>query len=178
MNEYRARAAAELGKVLDSEQLGRNLEVCIFNHVIQEATVRCIPRYWEDKRFSEMYKTKVRSMHFNLKNPDNPALRESVLDKRVSVKRLVKMTHYEMFPQLWEPVYEKLAQRDLKYGKDLPDDYVGAFQCGGCRSWKTQYTQLQTRSADGKPLLGLPVLLYFSASLLWPPDRCPFLQSR
>jgi len=40
----------------------------------------------------------------------------------------------------------KDAAKDL--AGNLPDDYVGQFTCGKCKSRKTVYYQLQTRSAD------------------------------
>lgn len=47
---------------------------------------------WESKE----YKTKARSLHFNLKDPKNPDLRAQVLTQKISAHDLVRMSAQEL----------------------------------------------------------------------------------
>lgn len=48
--------------------------------------------------------------------------------------------------KMMKDIKTKDAAKDL--AGNLPEDYVGQFTCGKCKSRKTVYYQLQTRSAD------------------------------
>lgn len=150
----RAKATAKLQAALggNNADAARNLELCVFNYVVRRAAQLQVPRYWENARFRSMYTHKVLSMAFNLTDPANPGLRARVLDPasadKVSLKRLVSMSHEQMFPELYAPLLQQLADKHLAKTCDLPLDYKGAFQCGQCKSWRTNYIQLQTRAAD------------------------------
>jgi transcription elongation factor S-II len=74
---------------------------------------------------------------------------DKVRSRQVSVKTFVNMTPMEMFPELYEAIYEQLASRELRKmaisHHDAPD---GAYTCRACKSKKTQYYMMQCRSAD------------------------------
>lgn len=147
----RSRTRSLMIACLGVESLGHNLELDIYNACIDRAIHECIPRHWECKAFRRLYTSKARSMLFNLNNSNNPALREAVLSRKVSTQRLVTMTHVEMFPKLWEKAIEYVAEKRLRseimmfQSKDVPD---GLIPCKRCKSNKTVYFQMQTRSAD------------------------------
>lgn len=107
-------------------------------------------RYWDNARLKFRYTTKVLSMCFNLTNPANPGLRERVLSGALSPAAVVRQSPYELFPEMWEPVFDRVAHKQLRRQLTIDVDSVpdGLLQCRKCKSKKTTYTQLQTRSAD------------------------------
>ena len=107
-------------------------------------------RFWSNPKLRYRYTTKILGIEFNLRHPNNPTLSNKVLDGALDPRQLCTMAPYEMYPELWEPVFERIAAKQLR--KQLTHDLEtmpdGALQCKKCKSRKTTYTQLQTRSAD------------------------------
>lgn len=145
----RAKVVARFERALDDATLARHLEVCLWNWTISTCIRDRIPRYWENRRFRYRYTTRAQSLAFNLRHPANPGLGDRVRARELPLKKFASMLPHEMFPALYEPIYERLAARELRKmavsHDDAPD---GAYTCRACKSKKTQYTCLQTRSAD------------------------------
>lgn len=138
-----------LCKVLE-ESMAQDLEVCIYNWTLTTCARDDIPLYWDNPNLRYRYTTKALSVQYNLRHPDNPGLRQRVLDKTVGLKKLVSSRPAELFPELWEPIFEKVAYKQLRKqltvdAESAPD---GMFQCRKCKSKKTTFYQMQTRSAD------------------------------
>jgi len=87
---------------------------------------------------------------FNLRNPNNPELRARLLAGSISPHWIVQAHPRELFPGLWDEVYERVAYKAMRkvLSSDAASAPDGAFTCRGCRSKKTVFTQMQTRSAD------------------------------
>jgi len=105
---------------------------------------------WENPFFRHQYKRKFLNIHFNLKDPSNN-LKDLLLNETVKVTDVVHMKPYELNPKgPYAVTMEKLRLEDLHmYALNAEDDnYEGMFKCGKCKSRKTTYFQLQTRSAD------------------------------
>jgi transcription elongation factor S-II len=134
--------------VVGDDALARKIEKCIWNSTLRGFLP--FERYWENHMVRYKYTTKVLGIVFNLKNPKNPFLKAKILSGEVSPAQLVKMTPYQMFPEMWDPIFERVAHKQLR--KQLTTDVEnapdGAFTCGKCKSKKTTYYQLQCRSAD------------------------------
>lgn len=149
LQQVRDRVVGRFRKALGDDTMARHLEVCLWNWTITTCVRDYIPRYWENTGFRYRYTTRALSLAFNLQHPQNPGLGDDVRAKRISLKKFANMTPHEMFPALYEPIYERLAVRELRKmavsHKDAPD---GMYTCRACKSRKTQYTCLQTRSAD------------------------------
>jgi DNA-directed RNA polymerase subunit M/transcription elongation factor TFIIS len=130
-----------------------NLEKCIFNYSIDQCS--STPS-WYNPLFVEIYVLKCVQMYCNLnpknKTVKNPDLLQKFLTKEVEMEYMVReMTPMEMFPGRWKEALdglneirnlETLAQVDWKTMAD------GINKCRKCKSYKTTYYQLQTRSAD------------------------------
>lgn len=99
---------------------------------------------------SQPYPTKMRSIFVNLKDKNNPGLRESVASGEISVERLAKMTSEEMASKERRELDEQIKKQNLHnaLGAEEPEAETTAFQCGRCKQWKCRYRQAQTRSAD------------------------------
>jgi hypothetical protein len=91
---------------------------------------------------------------------EGPGIAEGTLDgispdgispDGISPEFLVHMSPHDMFPQLYEPIYAKMAERQMRRETtcldwmSAPD---GIYTCNKCKSKKTHYVCLQTRSAD------------------------------
>ena len=148
-SSVRAKVVARFQAALHDPTMAQHLEICLWNWTIRACLHSKIPLFWENARFRYRYTTRALSLAFNLVNPSNPSLGERVRSGALSLKAFANMTPHEMFPELYEPIYERLAAKELRKmavsHQDAPD---GAYTCRACKSKKTQYTCLQTRSAD------------------------------
>ncbi len=126
-----------------------NLEKCILNHAKERADDIGEEAAWDNHKFSSIYKHKFLSIQKNLK--DNTELRIKIIEKKLKPIEIVSMKPEQLCP---EGLYAK--QLETKIHKELRKEYLsremknqeGFFTCGRCKSNKTTYYQLQTRSAD------------------------------
>jgi transcription elongation factor S-II len=148
MANMRSYAVSDLSSKFfaGDEKTAKNIEVAIFNW-----TVRRFPKNasWEHKPFREMYKFRFLEMKNALKKSD---LSDRIVKKQVRAKDLVEMTADMLVPEgLYAQAISKAAQKDLEIEKNrakMDEEYEGIFKCRKCKSKKTTYHQLQTRSAD------------------------------
>jgi transcription elongation factor S-II len=133
----------------DPVAIAKAIEKSLFNRVLETCIDDSIPRYWENSRFMYRYTTRALSLEFNLKNPKNPTLLKKVMSGKILSKNLVRMSPMQLFPALYEDVYERIAVQQLRRmaptHANAPD---GAYTCRKCKSKKTVYTSIQIRSAD------------------------------
>lgn len=96
------------------------------------------------------YKSKIRSLFVNLKDKNNPGLRESVVSGDLKVERLCTMTSQDMASEERKAADSKIMQENLfkTLGAEEVQAETDAFQCGRCKQRKCRYRQAQTRSAD------------------------------
>jgi DNA-directed RNA polymerase subunit M/transcription elongation factor TFIIS len=100
---------------------------------------------WENRVFRWRYKQRLLSVLFNLKkNPD--------MLKKVKPKELEQLTPGQLWPEGPQGLTEKkLREKEtaMEMAKAKNDEeYEGILTCPKCKSKKTSYYQLQTRSAD------------------------------
>jgi len=150
MRPYILSKLAEVLELPEKDKLIQNFEKCIFNWAVRE-TIRCNEQpSWENQSFRERYKRKFISINFNLKVPEN-TLKGDILSGKIKVTDVVYMAPYQLYPHGPAAVTkEKLRVDSLhKLALNTQDpDYEGMFKCGKCKSMKTTYFQMQTRSAD------------------------------
>ncbi|KAI0072247.1 transcription elongation factor [Panus rudis PR-1116 ss-1] len=96
------------------------------------------------------YKSKIRTLYVNLKDKNNPGLRESVVSGDIPVARFCKMSSQEMASEERKAADQKIAEENLfkTLGAEEVQAETDAFQCGRCKQRKCRYRQAQTRSAD------------------------------
>jgi len=137
-----------------NEQNGKDnaiaLERAIYNWCITTSKRDLVPLTWECDAFRSRYIQRLMSIKFNLLHPKNPDLMRRLRDKEITYTWLATATPYDMYPGLWEPVMEKVAMKQMRRQRTIDIESIsdGAFTCGKCRSKKSEYYQLQTRSAD------------------------------
>lgn len=96
------------------------------------------------------YRAKVRSLSLNLKDKNNPELRQQVLRGEIDAGVLVVMRSEELASSARKAERESIQQQNLHNAKgaEAQEAETYAFQCGKCKQRKTRYYQMQTRSAD------------------------------
>lgn len=81
----------------------------------------------------------------NLENKSTKCL-EKIITGEIYPSNLGHMSHRELYPELWDKIDTAVG---LAYKNPDPlDREDGMFKCNKCKSQKTSYYQMQTRSAD------------------------------
>jgi len=132
----------------------RNAELAVYNWAVTQ-TEKCVVlnknKYeqeapsWENRLFRCRYKQRLLSVLFNLRN--NPDLA-----KKVKPKDLETLKPGQMWPDgpvgvTERKIREKETIMELTKAKN-DAAYEGILTCPKCKSKKTSYYQMQTRSAD------------------------------
>ena len=119
----------------------KNAEAAVYNWTVKNSESPS----WDNKMFRWKYKHRLLSILFNAqKNPD--------FIKTIKMKDLEHLNPGQMWPEGPLGVTEKLIrekeeQRELNKLR-FEEDLQGILTCPKCKSKKTSYYQLQTRSAD------------------------------
>jgi len=132
----------------------RNAELAVYNWAVTH-TANNISTFknkreveepsWENRLFRWRYKQRLLSVLHNLKN--NPDML-----KKLKPKELEALTPGQMWPEgpygtTEKRLREKETAKEMALAK-MNDEYEGILVCPKCKSNKTSYYQLQTRSAD------------------------------
>jgi transcription elongation factor S-II len=126
-----------------------NLEKNILNHAMDRARAINEEPAWDNHKYSSIYKQKFLQFQHNLKN--SPVLKGWILDKKIKTKDVIEMRPEDLWPD--GPYAKTMEERIIKemrkaYLAQEVKNQEGFFTCGKCKSKKTTYYQLQTRSAD------------------------------
>lgn len=146
MSDIRERVRNLFKDLLGSERHGKALESCVYNVVCETSRHA---KFWENPHFRKAYSVKARSMMFNLNNPETPQLKRDLMTATdiEPFRRLVRMSHQQMHPALWQPYIDEAARKACK-GLETETAPEGQLQCSKCKSWRCQFQLLQTRSSD------------------------------
>ncbi len=142
-DQFRENVRAKLITLLPDEKLGKNIEISIFNYAIKEATFRKIVKKWENRAFVQLYTDRFRSIFINLKNPYFMNLIQTC-----PPSELTSMSHQDMNPDRWKQLIEQKKKRDESKYDTKVESQTDEFICRKCKSKRSTYYQLQTRSAD------------------------------
>lgn len=131
-------------KNLNLQKLALNLERGIFNHALYISK----ETEWNEN-FKFFYHTKLVSIYTNLDSCSylkNKNLIRKLFNQDFNEFVLTNLKSEELFPEQYQKLYEK-------YKPELPtikekEEVIGILKCGRCKTYKTTYYQLQTRSAD------------------------------
>lgn len=159
----RYKVLRRLEGALGDAALARELEYGVMKWTGATCKRDGVPPYWVVhkgraskktrvmSRFRYRYTTRALSLEFNLRNPRNPELARRFKAGEISVRDLLFMRPEHAWPARWEEVRELVRFRQLRREAATMDPATapdGAYTCSKCRSRKTVYTELQTRSAD------------------------------
>lgn len=134
-----------------SHPMSVNLEKGILLFAIARMKMLKRAPSWEDSLFRSVYKQKWVTVKCHLENPKCP-LKSNLEQKKFKSYDIPKMKAIELWPNgPYHTLQEKRRIDELHRNAlnlDNKESYEGAFRCGKCKSMKTDYYQLQTRSAD------------------------------
>lgn len=148
----------------------KNAERSIYNWAVQETRDHCGDPSWENPQFRSRYKQKLHGLvqeltrgeavdvslqvvgdHVNFSWKIVPQLVYRLKRKELEARNLARYTPDVLWPQ-GPYATTRLALRtkdmDRENSKAQDENYEGLFKCGKCKSTKTSYYQMQTRSAD------------------------------
>lgn len=126
---------------LESDRLlkkATNIESIVFKKLSPEGTP------------SQNYKAKIRSFFMNLRDKNNPKLREAVVDGEVAVEEFCEYTTQDMASAEAKARDREIQVQNMFLAKGAEEQQAETdmFKCGKCKSRKCRYRQMQTRSAD------------------------------
>jgi DNA-directed RNA polymerase subunit M/transcription elongation factor TFIIS len=148
----------------------RNAERSVYNWAVQQTKQMSDEPAWENRTFRWRYKHKLMHLMAELTRDERiavtlevsgdrvnftwkmaPQLASRILRKELETKNLARYAPDVLWPS--GPCARAafaLKTRDLmmETAKAKEQDYSGMFKCGKCKSTKTTYYQMQTRSAD------------------------------
>jgi transcription elongation factor S-II len=122
------------------------MEKGLFNWTIREIKLNAGIPAWENIDFKNKYKNKFLSIKYNLQNC--PEFVNRILTCEIKARFVATMNSISMDPNGRHAQVVK-ARQEIDISKLKPDEnFTGLFTCGKCKSKKTTYYQMQTRSAD------------------------------
>jgi DNA-directed RNA polymerase subunit M/transcription elongation factor TFIIS len=166
-HSLRDYARGEFQKVYPGKSIKpRNAELAVYNWAVtqtMQSRITVKGRYeseepsWENRLFRWRYKQRLMSILFNIKN--NPDI-----VKKTKPKELETLTAGQMWPDgpmghAEKKIREKETKMELAKAKH-DEEYEGILTCPKCKSKKTSYYQMQTRSADE---VSFPPFLFVSS---------------
>jgi transcription elongation factor S-II len=79
---------------------------------------------------------------------NNPRLLHRIKEGEFALSDLPALTSYEMYPENWFTLKDKLLQREQKILEGNKSRATDQFKCRRCHKRECTYYELQTRSAD------------------------------
>jgi transcription elongation factor S-II len=129
----------------DIQKFALNIERGIFNYAVSNSS----SKEW-DFMFKHYYTAKAVRIYTNL-NPDsyikNTELIHRFFRKEFTEFELAYFDSEKLFPSRYYELLEQYGEKKIEISKPDPD-VQGMFKCGKCKTYKTSYYQMQTRSAD------------------------------
>ena len=147
----RNSSCALLNKTLSNVKISRQIEKSIYNSTIQYSSENNIKSSWENNIFKSLYISRIRSIYSNLKDDSylqNKNFKIKILENKIDPKIISTLTNYDIFPEVWEELIMKLAEKDKRKYELKPEAMTDMFKCGKCGSRSCSYYEFQTRSAD------------------------------
>lgn len=150
LHTTRDRVRGKFESALEDVRLARTLERLLWNWTRRTCKEERIPIFWDNARVRFRYTTRALSLVYNLRHPKNPSLGDRVRALEIPLDKFIAMTPEEMFPGLYADIRarreaEKERMRRSRTHNEAPD---GLLVCRSCKSKKTHYVLMQTRSAD------------------------------
>jgi len=135
------------------DKMGVNIEKSIFNFTIRKCKKEKIPCNWDCVKFCNIYTEEVRRIKANLTYLNKRTnLYQRLYEKEFKLIDLVNMKPIEMLSLESRQQVERdnffLMEKNRIGHQTVEPVTTGIFTCSRCKSRKTTYRQMQTRSAD------------------------------
>lgn len=130
----------------DIQKFALNIERGIFNYAVSNS----LTKEW-NYMFKHAYNCKAIRLYTNL-NPNsyikNKELINRLFNKEFTEFELANFDSDKLFPSRYNEILEKYGEKQIHVINKSDPDVQGMFRCGKCKTYKTTYYQMQTRSAD------------------------------
>lgn len=139
-------ARAKLAEKLGPGPTARNCERSVLNWAVKMCSNRAS---FDNKNFNQLYRAKILWILASMKRC--PDIIESLKTKKLESAKLAFYTSDILEPNgEYSKALVKSREKDMKFEaiKARDEDYEGILTCRKCKSNKTDYYQMQTRSAD------------------------------
>lgn len=138
---------SEIFKLDKNNTLIINLEKGIFNETIKYCKENKYDLKWSEPHFLKKYAKLTRKVLANITyTPNAEYVKDKILNNIWSPESLASKTHQELYPEYHAELKSKIMAKYINTKDEQEHD--GFFKCGKCKTFKTTYTQAQTRSAD------------------------------
>lgn len=170
--------------------ISRNAEISLLNWAVHTTRENGQDASWENAVFRRYYKMKLTWLITEMGREEKvnvalavdgdrvqlncivgPQLALRLKRKELDVKRLANYSPDVLWPSgPYSQAMLKLREKDMQMEKARAkeEDYNGLFKCGKCKSVKTTYYQMQTRSAD-EPMVRSQISALYNLILTPPP---------
>jgi transcription elongation factor S-II len=145
------RALTTLFNELLSEEEVQQLERCIYNGALRNATKRHIGKTWSYNPFVEMYQMFTKHISANLHPTayvQNTELYAKYKAGEITFMDISEMDSYQLFEERWK---DSFLQQQIREKRQLEGNMSMAtdrFLCMRCQKRQCTYYEMQTRSAD------------------------------
>jgi len=127
------------------------LEKAVLAASAAEAKKLYIPRNWKSTLFCDLYKSIARTVLWNI-HPISPIGNQRLLERcregEFTLDNIPTMTAYDMFPEHWRELADKLLVREQKILEGNKSRATDEYKCKRCNKRECTYYEMQTRSAD------------------------------
>jgi DNA-directed RNA polymerase subunit M/transcription elongation factor TFIIS len=167
LREYARRVFSDK---LGTGAISRNAEISVLNWAVHTTRAAGQDASWENDVFRRYYKMKLNWLMAEMGRDEKVNVALTVNDgraqvrcvigpqlvlrlkrKELDVKKLADYSPDVLWPSgPYSQAMLKLREKEMQMEKarTKEEDYNGLFKCGKCKSVKTTYYQMQTRSAD------------------------------
>jgi transcription elongation factor S-II len=134
------------------KKIALNIERGIFNHSLTLYKITVINETWNEI-FKNVYINRAILVYNNL-NPESSLKNKDLLTKlfykQFTEFEIASFTPDLIFPERWDELKKSIQKddEDIVYTINIEDRPDGLFKCRKCNSYKTEYNERQTRSAD------------------------------
>jgi DNA-directed RNA polymerase subunit M/transcription elongation factor TFIIS len=146
---YALKRFSEILDIPEDSTLCINLEKSVNNWCVRKSKELMDEPAWDNHKFSNRYKHKFLQLQYNIENCEKT--RENIKNGTIKPTILMAYTPSQLWPGgLHDKMVEHRVVREMRkeYLMRENKNQEGFFTCMRCKSKKTSYYQLQTRSAD------------------------------
>ena len=123
-----------------------NMEKGIFNTTVKFIKDSNEQLKWSNPKFTKKYSTIARKILANISYTSNSKeFIHKILSGKIDPYEIATMTKEQMNPEFWAELNLNIMKKYIAKQEEVAD---GIFTCFKCKSKKTVYYQMQTRSAD------------------------------
>lgn len=145
--EYCINKFSEILKLSITNSIVLNLEKGIFNETIKFCKENKSELKWCNPIFFKKYSQLSRKIIANITyTPNASDVKDKILNNVWKAEDIASMTHQQLHPEFYANMKLKIMEKYINTCSEQEHD--GIFKCSKCKTFKTTYTQAQTRSAD------------------------------